>query len=180
MDESMSRAAMYAAELQVVYVRSWRRPWVWMIALGWVLFPFTVATLLHPSDVIRLTAKIEGLPIPHLFTVAQIASGFLQAVFALVVLVMFQFVGTVLFYRRAQLANLGRIAAPTLWPLAAVATGLIGNAAWLVVTGHLDWIGCLIGFSSAGFTVAAEKIIEGLGRDFVYGRALAGDHQPQW
>lgn len=180
MDESMSRAAMYAAELQVAYIRSWRRPGVWIIALGWLLFPFAVATLLHPSDAIRLAARFEGLPMPQVFSLPQIASGFMQTVFALVVLVMFQLVGTVLFYRRAQLASSERVAVPTLWPLAAIATGLIGNGAWFVATGQLDWVGCLIGFSTAGFTVAAEMIVQGLGRDFVYGRALAGDHQPQW
>jgi hypothetical protein len=177
--------ARYAAELLVGYSRNlyengrWR-PTGWLIvigvALGWCLFPFGVMTCVHPSDVIRLQAKLQGLDPPSLFTAHQLASGFVQAIFAVVVLVVFQLVGTVLFYRRARLFNVGAVAAPVLWPLAGLLTGILGNACWLVGTGQFDWAGCLIGFASIVLTEASEWVVNGLGRDFVFGPALAGQH----
>ena len=98
--------ARYMAELLVGYSRNlfdengrWR-PMGWVIvigvALGWAVTPFAVATLCHPSDVIRLGAALQGLPKPHSFTSQQLASGFVQAVVALLVLLVFQLVGTLL------------------------------------------------------------------------------------
>jgi hypothetical protein len=178
--------ARYAAEMLVGYSRNlfdengrWR-PVGWLIvigvALGWFAFPFAIATACHPSDVIRLHAALLGLPMPHLFTAQQLASGFVQATVALVVLVVFQLVGTVLFYRRARLFNVGAVAAPVLWPLAALLTGILGNACWFVGTGQFDLIGCVIGVSSVVLTEVCEWAVEGLGRDFVFGPALAGQH----
>jgi hypothetical protein len=86
-------------------------------------------------------------------------------------------VGTRLFYRYARLTNAERIAAPALWPLAALLTGIFGNAGWLAATGQLDPVGGLIGFSSMALTVGAEWLMEGLGSDFVFGRAQ-GAHPP--
>jgi hypothetical protein len=178
--------ARYAAELLVGYSRNlfdetgrWR-PVGWLlvigVALGWLVFPFAIQTVCHPSDVIRLQAKLQGLVPPHLFTGQQLASGFVQAIFALGVLVVFQLVGTVLFYRRARVFNVGAVAAPVLWPLAALLTGILGNACWFVGTGQFDLIGCLIGVLSVVLTEVSEWVVEGLGRDFVFGPALAGQH----
>jgi len=175
----------YVAELLVGFYRNlyddtgrWR-PVGWLlvfgVALGWCLFPLFLATLAHPSDVIRLMAKLQGLPKPHQFTSHQLASGFVQAVFALIVLIVFQLVGTVMFYRRARLFNVGAVAAPVLWPLAAL-TGILGNAAWLVGTAQFDLIGCLIGFSSVVLAEVCESVTNRLGRDFVFGPALTGQH----
>jgi hypothetical protein len=175
----------YVAELLVGCYRNlyddngrWR-PVGWLlvfgVALGWCLFPFAVQAVCHPSDVIRLMAKLQGLPRPHQFTGQQLASGFVQAVFGLIVLVVFQLVGTVLFYRRARLFNVGAVAAPVLWPLAALLTGILGNAAWLVGTGF-DLIGCLIGFLPVVLAEVCESVTDRLGRDFVFGPALAGQH----
>lgn len=178
--------ARYMAELLVGFSRNLydengrRRPIGWLIvvgvALGWALLPFVIMTCVHPSDVIRLQAVLQGLPRPNHFTVSQIASGFVQAIVAGVVLVVFQLVGTVLFYRRARLFNVGAVAAPVLWPLAAVLTGGLGNACWLVGTGQFDWIGCLIGFAPVVLVEVCEWVVEGLGRNFVFGPALAGQH----
>ena len=71
---------------------------------------------------------------PHVFTAQQAASGLVEAVFALVVLVLLQMVCTVLFYRRAKMEG-SSVATPALWPLAALATGVIGNGVWWYVTG---------------------------------------------
>jgi hypothetical protein len=48
------------------------------------------------------------------------------------------------------------VATPALWPLAAFGSGILGNAAWLVATGHFDLGGCLIGFGSLVLTVFCE------------------------
>jgi hypothetical protein len=170
-----SNLAQYAAQVQVAAVRAWRVAWI--VALGWVAFPFAVATVFHPSDVIRLQAYFQGLPPPHLFTAEQLTAGLVKAVFALGVLILVQFVGTVLFYRYARLTNAERIAAPALWPLAALLTGVFGNAGWLAATGQFDAVGALFGFASMALTVGAEWLMEGLGRDFVFGRAQ-GAHPP--
>ena len=178
--------ARYLAELLVGYSRNlfdengrWR-PVGWLIvigvALGWALLPFAITTCLHPSDVIRLQAKLQGLTLPNSFTVGQLASGFVQAIVAGVVLIVFQLVGTVLFYRRARLFNVGAVAAPVLWPLAAVLTGILGNACWLVGTGQFDWFGCLIGFTPVVLAELCEWVVEGLGRDLIFGPAIAGQH----
>jgi hypothetical protein len=165
----------YVAQIQVAGVRAWRVAWI--VAAGWVLFPFVVATVFHPSNVIRLQAALEGLPKPHLFTAQQLAAGFVEAVFVLGVLALIQIVGTVLFYRRAQMVNAGPVATPALWPLAAIVTGVFGNAGWLAFTGHFDVVGCFAGCSSMLLTMLAEWVVNGLGRDFVFGRAQ-GAHPP--
>ena len=177
--------ARYLAELLVGYSRNlfdengrWR-PMGWVIvigvALGWAVTPFAVATLCHPSDVIRLGAALQGLPQPHSFTSQQLASGFVQAVVALLVLLVFQLVGTTLFYRRARLYNAGAVAAPVLWPLAALLTGVLGNLVWLIA-GQLTFVGFLIGFSSVVLAEVSEWVCEGLGREFVFPAALTGQH----
>lgn len=177
--------ARYTAELLAGYSRNLfdkngrARPMGWVIvigvALGWCVMPFAIATLCYPSDVIRLGAALQGLPKPHSFTSQQLASGFVQAVVALLVLLVFQVCGTCLFYRRARLYNVGAVAAPVLWPLAALLTGILGNLVWLIA-GQLGFVGCLIGFSSVVLAEVSEWICEGLGREFVFPAALTGQH----
>ena len=169
MNSIRDNAAMYAAQVQVALARAWRSPWPYLVALGWALFPFAVNTVLHPSDVIRLQAVMQGLPKPHLFTSQQLTSGCVQALFALGVLVLVQIVATTLFYRRVQMFHVGPVAIPTLWVLAAF-TGIIGDVAW-VAAGQADLPGMIVGGSSVVLTVLAEWVVNGLGRDFVYGRA---------
>jgi hypothetical protein len=166
----------YVAQLLVSGVRAWRVAWI--VAVGWALFPFAVATVLHPSDVIRLQAALQGLPQPHSFTSQQLGSGLMQAVFVFGVLVLVQLVGTALFYRRARLTHAGPVAIPALWPLAAIVPGVVGNAGWWLASGGtIDPVGILIGFSPVALTVVCEWVINGLGRDFVFGQAQ-GAHPP--
>jgi hypothetical protein len=167
-------AGIYAAESHVAFARAGL--YGWLVALGWVVFPFAVATVLHPGDAIWAQLRIQGLRVPHVFTAQQETVGRIEAVIALAVLVMFQLVGTVLFYRRAQL-NGAKVAAPPLWAWAAVLAGVLANAAWFFGTGYFDIGGCLAGLSSAALTVGCEMVVEKLGREFVCGVAQPG-HSP--
>lgn len=169
----LDRAGVYGGQLDVAYGRAGLRGSA--VGVGWLLVPFAMATVLHPSDVIWLQYKLQGQPPPHFYTAQQMAVGFIEALFALGVLVMAQLVGMVLFYRRAQL-NFEPVATPALWPLAAIVAGFFGNAAWLVGTWHFDVGGCLVGLFSAAVTVGGERLCERLGRDFVMGAALSGEH----
>jgi len=166
---------VYAAQVHVAYVRAGRPGW--LVAAGWFAFPFALQTLLHPGDAIRLQYVLQGQAVPHALTAQQIGVGFVEALFALGVLAMFQLVGTVLFYRRARL-NGATLAAPPLWPLAALLPGVLGNAAWFIGTGEFDVAGLVVGFASAALAVGVEMVVEGLGRDFVLGNAVAGQHPP--
>jgi hypothetical protein len=172
-NQFLEHAGVYAAEVQVAYVRA---GFVGvLVALGWLLFPFAVQTVLHPGDAIRLQYVLQGQHVPHALTAQQTSVGLVEALFALGVLVMFQLVGTVLFYRRARLTGAQHVAAPALWILAALSAGVLGNAAWFVGTGYFDPAGFVVGFTSAALTVGGEMLCEQLGRDFVFGPA-SGQH----
>ena len=155
----------YAAEVHVASARAGR--YAIAVALGWVAFPFFVQTVLHPTDAVRLQLKLQGLPVPHLFTAQQAASGLVEAVFALCVLVLLQMACTMLFYRRAKMEG-SSVATPALWPLAAL-SGVIGNGIWWYATGAFDPSGGVVGWSSAALTVGGELLCNRLGREFVLG-----------
>lgn len=163
----------YASELQVAATRA---GWIsGLVAFGWVIFPFGLANLLHPSDVVNWHYVLQGEHPHKILTTQQMAAGFIEAVFELAILLLLQIVGVVLFYRHAQIYS-GRIASPALWPVAAVLPGLIGNALWFLCTQRLDVTGLVIGLSSMGITFCAEQLCEKLGDDFVFGRRVAGLH----
>ena len=163
-------AGAYVADVHVASARAGR--YALAVAVGWVAFPFVVQTVLNPTDAIRLQMKLQGLPVPHVFTAQQAASGLVEAVFALCVLVLLQMVCTVLFYRRAQMEG-SSVATPALWPLAAC-WGLIGDAVWWYVTGVFDPGGGIVGLSSAALTVGGELLVNRLGRNFVLGAGNGG------
>jgi hypothetical protein len=170
----MNRFSMgaYSAEVQVAVVRA---SWVGaLVALGWVAFPFVLASLLHPGDVINLHYVLQGEPKHKILTAQQMCVGFVEAVFALAILLLLQLVGIVLFYRRAQVHG-ASVATPALWPLAVLLPGLIGNAAWFVFT-QFDASGLVIGLTPMAVTFFAERLCERLGRDFVLGLSVAGLH----
>ncbi|MGE4046475.1 MAG: hypothetical protein AB7F35_16575 [Acetobacteraceae bacterium] len=171
----MNRASVgaYASELQVAAVRS---GWiVYLVAAGWIAFPFVLQTLLHPGDVINLHYVMQGEAKRATLTAQQTAVGFVETVFVIAVLLLVQLVGTVLFYRRAQVHG-ARIATPMLWPAAALLPGVIGNALWFVFTGEFDMGGSLIGLAPMALTFGAERLCEKLGRDFVLGPRMVGLH----
>jgi hypothetical protein len=171
----MNRSSLgaYASEVQVAAVRA--RGVAWMVATGWLAFPFGLASLLHPGDVINLHYFVQGEAKHKFLTVQQMGVGFVEALFALAVLLLLQIVGTVLFYRRAQVFG-ARVATPALWPCAALLPGVIGNALFFVCLGYVDVIGLVIGLVPTAITFAAERLVEQLGRDFVFGPRVAGLH----
>jgi hypothetical protein len=163
-------AGAYVAEVHVAAARAGH--YAVGVAMGWLLFPFALQTVLHPTDAIRLQMALQGLPVPQMFTAQEAGSGFVEAVFALGVLVLLQMVCTVMFYRRAQMEG-SSVATPALWPMAALLPGVIGNAAWWYGTGAFDPGGCIVGLSSAALTVGAEMLCNKLGREFVFGSVKA-------
>jgi hypothetical protein len=156
----------YAADVHVASARAGR--YAVAVALGWVAFPFVVQTVLHPTDAVWAQMRLQGLTVPQTFTAQQAASGLVEAVFALAVLILLQMVCTVLFYRRAQIEG-SSVATPMLWPLAALSIGVIGNGIWWYATGVFDPNGGLVGWSSAALTIGGELLCNKLGRDFVLG-----------
>jgi len=112
---------------------------------------------------------VQSIPVPHVFAAQQAASGLVEAVFALTILVCLQMIFTALFYRRAQMEG-SSVATPALWPLAAC-SGLISDAVWWYVTGVFDPSGGVVGLSSAALTVFGEILCNRLGRNFVLGAA---------
>jgi hypothetical protein len=166
---------MYAADVHVAYVRAG-----WLggaVALGWLVVPVAVQTVFHPGDAIWAQLVLQGLPVPASFTAQQLGAGVIEALMALAVLAGFQLAGTVLFYRRAQLQVAGPVAQPPLWVLAAFTSGILGNCAWFIGTQAFDWFGCMVGLTSLALTVGGEMLCEWLGREVVFGPALAGPHQ---
>jgi hypothetical protein len=171
----MNRSSMgaYMSEVQVAAVRA--RGIIWMVAAGWIALPFGLATLLHPGDVINLQYVLQGEAKHKILTVQQMGVGFVETLFALGVLLLLQLVGTVLFYRRAQVYG-ARNSTPTLWPIAALLPGVIGNALWFVCTGYVDVTGLVIGLVPTAITFAAERLCDQFSRDFVFGPRVAGLH----
>jgi hypothetical protein len=139
------------------------------VALGWAGLPFVVQTaFFHPSNAIKLQFRLQGLPPPHVFTSQQLTVGFIEALLALGVLLLVQMVCTTLFYRNAKMQGQS-VAHPVLWPLAAFGVGIVGNGIWYYATGAFDFTGCMIGLSSGGAALAAEFVVNKLGREFVMG-----------
>jgi hypothetical protein len=171
----MNRFSMgaYSSELQVAASRA---GWiVWIVAALWLAFPFVLATLLHPGDVINLHYVLQGEAKHKILTVQQMGVGFVETLFALGILLLVQLVGIVLFYRRAQVIG-AKVATPALWPAAALLPGVVGNALWFVGTREFDLTGFVIGLAPMALTFAAERLCEQLGRDFVLGPRVAGIH----
>lgn len=178
MNSLLDPVGVYAAQLHVGGARAYKQDKglsAFLIALLWLLFPFGLQTLLHPGDMIRLQFKLLGQHAPLHATGQQMGIAVVETIVALALLILIQFVCTTLFYRRAQM-NGAAVATPALWPLALVFIGVVGNAAWFVGTGALDFNGCVIGLGSAAVTIIAEMVVNGLGRDFVLGSRASNQH----
>ena len=76
----------YAADVHVASARA--RQYAVFVALLWVVFPFVVQTVLHPTDAVWAQMRLQGLTVPRVFTAQQAASGLIIAVFALIVVVL--------------------------------------------------------------------------------------------
>jgi hypothetical protein len=162
----IDQAGVYASDLHVAHSRA--GVWLWLVTLGWGVLPFALRTAVNPGDMIWFQYWVQGLSPPLRFTAQQTAVGLVEAVIAVLVLLLLQIVGTVLFYRRSAL-DVGPVATPALFPLAALLPGVLGNAAWYGWTGDFDWQGCLIGLAPAWLAFGAGIVVNRLGRNFVYG-----------
>jgi len=167
----------YAADVHTGFARNYRHDkglTAFLIAFGWLLLPFLLHALLFPSSMAKLLCRMQGLKIPHDVSNPQWYFAIALSAFLLVTLIAFEWVGAVLFYRRAQMMN-APVATPALWPLALI-VGVLGNAAWFVGLGVFDPVGFAIGIASVAVTIIGEMIVEGLGRDFVLGSAASNLH----
>jgi hypothetical protein len=137
------------------------------IVLVWFLLPFITQMVIHPDDVIRLQHYIEGNEIPRSFGAQQITVGLFYAVTMIVVLGLLLLGLLTVLYHRLQFAL-------TVWPVAAIALGLIGNLIWSQILAKQfpqgDLPGILVGFGPAIVTIVWQRAAEGWAQDFVFGR----------
>jgi hypothetical protein len=133
------------------------------IVLVWFALPFLTQMIVHPDDVLRLQNYIEGNAVPHTFGAQQITIGLLYAVVMIVGLALLLLGLLTVLYHRLRFAL-------TIWPVAAIALGVIGNLIWWQVLGYVDTTGIIIGFVPAGATIIWQRAAEGWAQDFVFGR----------
>lgn len=134
-----------------------------VILAGWVLYPFTLQSIIHPFGALDLAAYLTGQPIPHTATLRALRGGIVMATMELGVLTLIELVAMTLFYRRAQFAL-------TFWPIPIVLIGIFSNAAWWIYKGAFSLEGSLVGLTPFVVMVICESIIEKLGKDFVFGK----------
>jgi hypothetical protein len=133
------------------------------IALVWFLLPFLVQMAVHPDDVIRLQHWLEGMPIPQDFSHQELTAGEFLAVMMIATLGLLLLGLLTVLYHRLQFAL-------TVWPIAALALGVVGNLIWFEILGFADAPGIIIGFVPAGLTIIWQRCAEGWAQDFVFGR----------
>jgi hypothetical protein len=134
-----------------------------VIAAGWLLYPFTLQSIIHPFAALDLAAYVSGQPIPHTATLGALRGGVFMAIMQLGALTLIELVAMTLFYRRAQFAL-------TFWPIPIVLIGIAGNAVWWFAKGSFSLEGALVGLTPFVLMVICESIIEKLGKDFVFGK----------
>jgi hypothetical protein len=135
---------------------------VLVIAVGWLLYPVALQTVVHPADAAGFGYWMEGQPVPRFFTSQALIAGEIKALLALAGLSLVLLVAVVLFYRQVKFAV-------PIWPLAAVLVGVFGNGVWWGSTGYFDLLGALAGLTPLAMTVGCEAVCEKLGQDFVFG-----------
>ena len=159
------RIGGYAAELHTAVFRA---GWLAVLLLipGWFAFPFTVQSLLHPLDVVKIDHVLHGLSVPHTATARQLTVALTEVAVIIAALCMWQLIVTVSFYRKAQVFG-------------ALLVGGLGNLAWFIgLHGDTsDITGYVIGLTSTAVAIALEMLCEQLGRDFVVGTP-SGFHPP--
>ena len=132
------------------------------IVLVWFLLPWCAQMVVNPDDVIRLQHVLQGLGLPAEFGKQQLHYGMASAILAIVALGLL-LVGllTVLYHRIGE--------AFTLWPVAVIAFGVVGNLAWGYKFGFIDQQGIAAGFVPAVLTIAWQWSAERWARNFVFG-----------
>ena len=139
------------------------------IVIVWFLIPWTVQFVAHPDDVIRLQRRLEGETIPNLFTSQQLVAGRIGACVVLAALVLLLLGLLTVLYHRLQFAV-------TLWPVALIVLGLIGNTLWGQALGFVDKPGIVAGLVPAALTLVWQHAAEGWAQDFVFGRGNRPQH----
>jgi hypothetical protein len=135
----------------------------WVIVATWFLVPFLGQTVVHPSDAAGFWYWLNSQPVPRSFSSHEIVRGEFTTALALGGVLFVNLVATTLFYRRAQFWL-------SLWPLAALLVGGIGNAGWWLGTGAWDNAGAMAGLWPAGLAGGAMALCQNLGADFVFGK----------
>jgi hypothetical protein len=135
----------------------------YLLVIIWLLYPVSIATILHPADAIGFQAWLQGLDIPRYLTQRAVDTGFLEALLALCILFMFHLVIVTLIYRKTQIMV-------HFWPLALILVGIIANSIWWLVKGYFDPAGAMTGLTPVALAIAAHGVAERLGADFVFGK----------
>ena len=105
-----------------------------LLVIIWLLYPFALQTVIHPSDAIGFQEWMQGLPISRYITEQAKMWGLITAVLALAFLCLLHFLTLLLIYRRIQYAV-------SLWLVATLLIGGIANGIWYLNTGHFDLMG---------------------------------------
>jgi hypothetical protein len=137
----------------------------WILVAIWVLYPFAVQTVIHPSDAVGFQAWIQGLPVSQYVTQRALIAGAVTAVLFLGALSLLQLGVLVLIYRRVQFSF-------SIWLLALLLIGGVANGIWWLETGYFDVAGALAGLTPLALVVACEAVCERLGQDFVFGKGI--------
>lgn len=135
---------------------------VLLISGVWLVVPFVLQMVLHPSDVIRLLHYLQGEAIPSIFSGQELFAGEFFAAVTLAVLALLLLVALTVFYRRTQFAV-------ALYPLAAISVGVICNFVWGYGFHFFDPAGSLVGLFPAALTVILQGWIERQAQDFIFG-----------
>lgn len=135
----------------------------WVLVAIWVLYPFAVQTVIHPSDAVGFQAWVQGLPIAQYISQRAMIAGEIIALLALAMLSLLQLGVLVLIYRRVQFSF-------SVWLLALLLIGGLANGIWWWRTGYFDLMGALAGLTPLALVVACEMVCERLGQDFVFGK----------
>jgi hypothetical protein len=133
------------------------------IVVVWLLLPFTAQLVAHPDDVIRLQHRLDGEAIPSVFGAQQLFAGEVMAWLTLAALVLLLLGLLTVLYHRLQFAV-------TLYPVAGIAFGVIGNLLWAHALGFADVPGMIAGLFPAVLTVIWQRAAEGWAQNFVFGR----------
>jgi hypothetical protein len=129
----------------------------------WVLYPFVLQTLIHPTDAVGFQAWVQGLPISRYVSRQAIFAGEITTLIVLVALGLLQLGVVVLLYRRLGYRF-------SVWPLALVLIGGVANGIWWWRTGYLDLRGASAGLSPLVLAAVCQGACEKLGQEFVFGK----------
>jgi hypothetical protein len=126
----------------------------WVIVASWFLIPILAQTIMHPSDAAGFWYWLNGQHVPRYYSSHEIVRGEFTTVLVLAGVLFANLVATTLFYRRTQFWL-------SLWPLAALLVGVIGNAGWWFGTGTWDSAGALVGWMPAALAgIAIGRVPE--------------------